>query len=227
MLIIIVLVFVGAVLWWLFRVRQRDMAQCQAVLGLAPAQKSPPKPGTTPEGFAAFDHRLLEGTLLGRPASFSLRRVRSPKVARRDRRGSDFTVLSFTLQPPASVSLRIQPTGLIGAVETWVRGTPGDRVSVDATFDDAFTIYSDTPAAALAVLTPALRERLLEFHARILGTPTASTSTKLASGLVIGTFHIDGSTARYLVPGSPTKSTAEQVMAAAPVLLEVATAASG
>jgi len=108
MLIIIALLFVGAVLWWLFRLRQRDMAQCQAVLGLAPAQKSPPKsplkPGTTPEGFAAFDHLLLEGTLLDRPATFSLRRVRSPKVARRDRRGSDFTVLSFTLQPPASVS---------------------------------------------------------------------------------------------------------------------------
>lgn len=225
MVLIIVLVFFGAALWWLFRLRQRDIAQCQAVLGLLPAQRAKPESGTTPEGFASFEHVLLQGTLLERPATLSLRRVRSPRVARRDRRGSDFTVLTITLERPAQVALRLQPTGLLGAVEGWLRGAPTDRVSVDDSFDPAYTVYSDDPTAALAVLTPAMRERLLAFHAQMMGTPSTSVAGKMASGLILGTFQIDGTIARYLLLGSPMKTTAEHVKAAAPILLELATAA--
>jgi hypothetical protein len=223
--VFIVLVIVGAVLWWLVRLRQLDIEQCRAVLGLADAPGGTPESTTTPEGIAASERVLLQGTLAGRPATLVLRRLRKPFVSGGDRRASDFTVLSITIERPARVALRIQPAGMLGAVETWVRGQAAERVSVDAAFDQAYVVYSDTPTAVLGVLSPAMRERLLAFRTEIAGDLPVSAAGRMASGFVLGTFYLEGTTAQYAAFGSPTKKTAQHVKAAAPVLLELAAAA--
>lgn len=225
MVFVVALVLFGSVLWGLRRLKQRGLEQCQAVLGFAPATDAPVASRRTPEGLAAVERVLLRGTLAGRPATLAERRVRSPQVARRDRRGSDFTVLAIALEPPARVALRIQPAGVLGAVEVLLRGAAEDRVAIDATFDQAYVVYSDAPAAAAAILTPAMRERLLAFRRQIAGDLPASVTGKLASGFLLGSFHVDGAAARYVVFGSPTKATAEHAKAAAPLLLELAAVA--
>jgi hypothetical protein len=222
------LILFGVALWFLFRLKQQDLANCQQVLGLAPAAKTAVERGTTPEGFAFVDQLVLQGTMHGLPASLTHRTVRSPIAPKMQRKGSSFTVLSFTLARPARINLRIQPAGMLEGLESVVRGGATDRVARtgDATFDNAFVIYSDSPAAALDVLTPALRERLLTFRTEASGgILTDATPGKLASAFILGTFHIEGATASCLAFGSPTKATAEHVKAAAPLLLELITAA--
>ena len=225
MAFVIGLVVFVAVLWWLYRFKQRDIGHCQEVLGLAPVPRAVSRRGTTPEGFAFVERDVLQGTMLGRPAVLAHRTVRSPLAPRRQRHGSDFTVLALTLDAPARVSIRLQPTGVLGSVETLVRGGATDRVAIDPTFDEAWVVYCDSPTAAVTLLTPALRERLLAFRAQIAGELPTSTAGKMASAFVVGTFHIDGAEARYLAFGSPTRATAEQVKAAAPVMVEVAAGA--
>ncbi len=219
------LVLLGAALWWLFRLKQRDLRECREVLGLAPASGAPVERGTTPEGFAYVQRAELRGTLLGRPATLAQRDVRYPRGSQYRRRGSAFTVLELALDRPARASLRIQPAGVLGVVEALVRGEPTDRVAIDPDFDAAYLVYSDAPTAVLTVLTPAMRERLMAFRAQTAPGLATSTAAKLASGFVLGTFHVDGATARYLAFGTPAKATAEHVKAAAPVLLELAVAA--
>lgn len=219
---VLILALMGGVLWFLFQLKKRDIADCATVLALAPAAAQTTK-GTTPEGFAYTQRLLLNGVLLGHPAALYERTVRHPTWARHKRRSSQFTVLEFSITPPVSASIRLQPEGTLGWVEQLVRGRADDRVTIEPTFDTAFATYAADPALARSILTPLLRERLLAFRAATADLPS-SIAGRMASGLVLGTFHIDGSTARYALFGSPIKSTAEQVKAAAPVLLELAEA---
>lgn len=221
------MVAIGAVLWWLARLKRRDIADCRAVLAFDPAPPSSSLHGTTPEGFACVEHTLLRGVMFGRPATLSDRTVRFPKGAKYRRGGSQFTVLAVALAAPAHVSLRLQPAGILGGLEAALRAPADspDVVAIDPAFDAAYTVYADTPADARTVLTPDMREKFLAFRTRVAGPLPANVAGRLASGLVLGTFHVDGSTARYVVFGSPTKQTAEHVKAAAPLLLELADAA--
>ncbi|MCP5467491.1 MAG: hypothetical protein H7A17_07655 [Sinobacteraceae bacterium] len=218
----------GAALWLLYWVKQRDLTHCREVLGLTQISSAVQERGSTPEGFAFVDYAVLQGSMLGRSARLVHRMVRSPLAPRRQRYGSNFTVLVLTLEHPVSASLRLQPAGMLGVVETLVRGAVTDRVPIDTTFDQAYSVYSDHPAAAMAILAmQPLRERLLAFRSRMAGDMPNSVAAKMASGLVLGSFHVEGKVARYLAFGSPTKATAEQLATAAPILLDLATAAGG
>lgn len=224
MAFVIGVVVFAAVIWWLSRVKQRDIAACAAILGLEPVKASPSR-GQTPEGFAYFQRAVLQGTLLGRPATLLSRIVRHPRTARRQRYGSEFTVLECALARPARVSLRLQPAGVLESLEHAVRGTVGDRVFFDDTFDAAYAVYASDAAGAKAVLTEERRLAMLTLRTQIAGGVSASAAGYLASALVLGTFHVEGNTARYSAFGSPTRATAEHVKTAAPLLLDLADAA--
>lgn len=224
------IIFAGA-LWLLFQVGKRDLAQCLAVLDMAPPPHSTTEQGTTPEGFPFAERVVAQGALFGRPATLARRVLRSP-FARKRYRGSIFTVLSLTLERPARATFRLQPAGILSDVETLVRGAVADRVPIDPAFDQAYVVYSNAPDEARAVLTPSVREQILAFRTHAAGhladaLASGTTAAKMSSGLVLGTFHVEGSAARYVAFGSPAKATAEHVKAAAPVLLTVANALTG
>lgn len=215
----------AAALWYLYHLKQQDLANCQQVLGLTPVKGATVERGTTPEGFAFIDQVVMQGVMHGLPATLVHRTVRSPIAPKMQKKGSSFTVLSFALARPARVSLRIQPAGMLTGVESLTRGpeaSAADRIAIDEEFDRAFVVYSDKPSEVLTVLTPPLRDSLLNFRTQLAGTSPDSVAAKLASPFLVGTFHIEGTTARYLAYGSPTKATAEHVKSAAPVLLELA-----
>lgn len=219
----------AAALWYLYHLKQQDLAHCQQVLGLTPVKGAAVERGTTPEGFAFIDQVVLQGVMHGLPATLLHRTVRSPIAPKMQKKGSSFTVLSFDLARPPRVSLRIQPAGMLAGVESLTRGAEAsaDRISIDDEFDRAFVVYSNTPAEVMTVLTRPLRARLLAFRTQIAGSHPDSVATKLASPFLIGTFHIEGATARYLAYGSPAKATAEHVKSASPLLLQLSTAATG
>lgn len=220
---VLLLALMGGILWFLYRLKARDVANCAAVLGLAVVKPETTK-GTTPEGLAFVQRRLLRGSLLGHQATLSERTVRHPRAPRPSRGSSQFTVLELTLPASTMASIRLQPEGMLGVVEQVVRGGAGDRVAIEPSFDAAYTTYSDDPPRAREVLTPALRAQLLAFRASVADLPT-SVAGRMASALMLGTLHVEGSAARYVLWGSPTTKTAEQAKAAAPVLLELAAAA--
>jgi len=219
------LLIFGAALWLLYRLKARDVANCRAVLDLALADGRADR-GTTPEGFAYDQRALLQGTMLGRPAVLWSRTVRHPRFAAGKRRSSEFTVLEFTLPQPVRGPLRLQPAGVLGALEGLLREPAGDLVAIDPVFDAAYVVHARPETGVLLILDPARREQLLAFRARMAGElPASSAAGRLSSGLVLGTFQLHGSTASYTLFGSPVQATAEHVKAAAPLLLDLAAAA--
>jgi len=226
MAFVVGLVAMAAAVWWLMRLKRRDVDDCRAVLGLPPAPRSTER-GTTPEGFAYTQVGVLEGTLLGRPARLLERAIRHPRTSKRRRTGSQMTVLELTLERPVRVPVRIQPSGLLVELEAFTRGAAGDRVPIEPGFDAAYVVYAQRPAEALLLLSPAVRECLLAFRSSVAGNLPPTMAGQLASGLMLGTFSIEGTTASYAAFGSPTRATAEHVAKAAPLLLDLATAAGG
>lgn len=216
------LLFVVA-LWWLRRLKQRDLAEVCAVLGLEPAPFQSTR-GTSPEGFACVDHRLLHGTVSGHPAVLVSRGVRHPRASRLRRTGSEFTLLELTLPRAVATTLRVQPSGLLDVLEGALRGGADDRVPIEPAFDEAYVVHSDRPEAARTALNGPLQARLLAFRTAVAGSLPASLPGAMASGLQLGTFHVDGAVARYVVFGSPTRATAEHAKAAVPLLLALAEA---
>lgn len=219
------LVAIGAAWWWLWHLKQRDLAECRAVLGLEPVASGETTRGTTPEGFAFSQTALLRGVLLGRPATLWARTVRHPAGAKYRRRGSQFTVLELGLDAPVRCPLRVQPAGLLTGLEAVMHGPAADRVPIDEAFDASYVVYAPRAAEARLLFTAERCQQLLAFRASVGGTPAATMPGRLASGLLLGTFEIDGAAARYVLFGSPMKATAQHVNIAAPVLLDLAAAA--
>lgn len=235
MAFVLALLVFAAAIWFLRRLKQRDVADCAAVLGLPPAGDHRSSRGTTPEGFAFYQRAVLDGSLLGRPAALWSRTVRHPRRARsRRHRGGEFTILELTLERPVRTAIRLQPAGVLSTLEGWIQGEASDLVAIEPRFDAAYVTHAGSATAALLVLTPPLREKILAFRAQVPGAPPrpadgalAAGAGALASGLVLGTFHLHDTTAAYALHGSPTKATAAHVRAAAPLLLELAAAAGG
>lgn len=218
------LVLFGAAIWFLYRLKARDIADCAAVLGLVPGDGRSNR-GTTPEGFAYYQRAVLHGTIRGFPGTLWSRHVRHPRMARRRRRGSEFTVLEVALDAPVRTPLRIQPAGILETLESWIQGAPTDVVAVDDAFGAAYVVHAGHIADARSVLSAPMRARILAFRSQVGGALPPTTAGKLSSGLVLGTFILEGTTAVYAVFGSPTKAVAEHVKVAAPLLLDLATAA--
>lgn len=225
MAFIVGLVLFAAALWFLYRLKARDIAACAAVLGLTPGDGRSTR-GVTPEGFTYYQRAVLQGTMLGCPATVWSRTVKHPRLGKYRNRGSEFTVLELTLDRPVRTGLRLQPAGVLGVLESWMQGPPLDVVPVDAGFDAAYVVHASHLIEARAVLSAPMRDKVLAFRSRVAGNLPATAAGQLSSGLVLGTFFLAETTAAYAMFGSPTKAVAEHVKAAAPILLELATAAA-
>jgi hypothetical protein len=221
MAFVIGLVLFAGAIWFLYRLKARDIADCAAVLGMAPGDGRTTR-GTTPEGFAYLQRAVLQGTMLGCPATIWSRSVKHPRIGKYRNRGSEFTVLELTLARAVQTPIRLQPAGVLGVLESWIEGPPTDIVPIDAAFDAAYVVHAGHVIDARAVLSASMREKILAFRSREGADLPASTAGKLSSGLVLGTFFLEGTTAAYALFGSPTKAVAEHVKAAAPILLELA-----
>jgi hypothetical protein len=219
------LAVLGGVLFWLHRMKSADVAACAAVLGLSPAGTRSTR-GTTAEGFEFHETLTLAGTMHGCAAEVAERRVRynrgRPSGARRQQ-GSLLTVLRLMAVTPRAVTFRLQPAGMMGAIERLQQGeTPPVVATGDAAFDAAWRLYAPEPAAALLVLTPARREAIMALRAQA-GVPLpANAAGAMASALLIGTLEVTAAEVSYTLLGTPSKKIALHLQAAAPLLADLA-----
>ncbi len=219
------LAVLGGVLFWLYRMKSADVAACAAVLGLAPAASRSTR-GTTAEGFEFHETLLLAGTLHGCVAEVAERRVRynlgRPSGARRQQ-GSLLSVLRLTALSPRVATFRLQPAGMMGAIEQVQQGaTPPVVATGDAAFDAAWRLYAPDPAAALLVLTPARRAAIMALRDQA-GVPLpANAAGAMASALLLGTLEVTASGVSYTLYGFPSKKIGLHLQAAAPLLADLA-----
>ncbi|MGE3843770.1 MAG: hypothetical protein AB7I50_19535 [Vicinamibacterales bacterium] len=215
------LLIFGLAVVWLFKKKQSDVRACASILRLVPAARETVRK-TTPEGFAATDILLLRGELEGFPVTLWERTVRHPLATKWRRMGSQFTVLTFTLGSAVAGTLRLQPRGMLGALEVLIQGRP-DAVGISPDFDEAYTTYTSDERRARHALTVELQHELLAFRARVAGPLTGSVAGQMASGLMLGTIAIEEGQASYVLFGSPAKAVADHLLVAAPLVRAVAT----
>lgn len=116
---------------------------------------------------------------------------------------------------------RLQPVGFMRTLEQMHQEAPSPVPTGEAAFDAAYRLYTDDPAAALAVLAPDLRRDVLAFRAAVSGNFETSGVGGLASALLMGSFDIGRESSTYYVYGSPTRKIAEHLKAAAPLVLRL------
>ncbi len=217
----------AAVLWWLHRLKQQDLADCAAILGLAPDDRVETAAGRTAEGFNYSQRRVLTGSIDGNEAGLSVRNLRSPVSPKLSRKINQFSVLTIRHRSPWAVPFRLQPAGFLGTIERLHRETVDAATTGDAAFDEAYQLYASDPAAALRVLTPDVRREVLAFREASAGKVPAATATAVGSALLLGTFEIGPESSSYYVYGSPTRKVAEHLALAAPLVARLSAANDG
>ncbi|MCC7106843.1 MAG: hypothetical protein IT307_17050 [Chloroflexi bacterium] len=221
MAVLIGLVLFAAALYGLFRLKQKDIAESAAVLELAVSKGAQSK-GRMSEGWEFHEGVVAQGTLEGVPAVLSSRMIKGIVAPKANRSVTQFTVLSLQAKAPASLSLRLQPAGVTRLAEQLTQGAPVVVPTGDAAFDEAYKLYSDNPAAAIAAIGPDVRAAMLGLYAASgVGRP-GTPANYLASASLLGTFEIAPDRSVYYVFGSPTKKVAEHIKAAAPILARLA-----
>jgi hypothetical protein len=221
---IVGMVMLGGVLAWLYVSKKGDVAGCGEVLGLRPVAETIERRGTSAEGFAFQELLRLRGTISGLDAEVWERKVRRPiDVRYRRQRGSYFSALSLAPVRAAVRPFRLQPVGVMGALEAVMSDAPAPVVSTgDADFDAAYRLYTDDAAAALVVLGAELRRDLLAFRQATAGDLPANAGGYLASALLAGSFEIGPERAWYRVFGTPSRKVGAHLKQAAPLLARLA-----
>jgi hypothetical protein len=216
-------VFVVAVLIWLYRSKQSDVAACATTMGLVRVSDRVERRGETPEGLAFYDLLRAKGTVSGWGAEVWERTVRRPvDVKYRKSRGSILTRLELTPALPPTARFRLQPAGAMELVEDLMKGTPTAHATGDAAFDQAFKLYAEDAASALAVLTPALRHDIMAFRRSVAGDLPASRAGNLAAGTVLGSFVIAADRVSWDAFGTPSGKIGAHLRQAAPLLVRLA-----
>lgn len=214
------LVLFGLAVVWLFRKKRADVRDCASILRMVSAPRETVR-RATPEGFAATDIALLAGELEGLPVTLWERTERHPVAAKRQRTGGQFTVLTFDLPESVPQTLRLQPRGMLGALEDLIQGHPG-AVKISPAFDEAYTTYTSDEVRARQALDTRLQQALLEFRARVAGPLPGSATGQMASGLMLGTIVVENGHASYVLFGSPSKAIAEHLVLAVPLVRAIA-----
>lgn len=210
--------FSGAV-YWLYRSKQADVAACMEAIGFAGAKEKSTRRGETAEGLAYWERLLSRGTLAGCEAEIWERQIRRAVDVRfRKSRGSILTVLELKPTRPPVHEFRLQPVGVMGWIEQFTRGSSEPVATGDAAFDDAFKLYANDGAGALAVLTPELRREILEFRDAVAGDVAQLRSSNQAAGLLLGSFEIGPARVALGLFGTPSRKIGEQLRRAAPIL---------
>lgn len=217
------IVVLAAVLVWLYRSKQSDVAACAAALGIARVSDTVERRGETPEGLAFHDLLRGRGTVAGCDAALWERQVRRPvDVKYRKSRGSSLTLLELTLTRRPDATFRLQPAGSMGFVEQLMKSVPTAIATGDAVFDEAFRLYAEDAATALVVLTPAVRDDIMAFRRSVAGDLPVSGAGNLAAGNILGSFVIDGDRVSYAAFGTPSSKIGEHLRQAAPLLVRLA-----
>lgn len=209
-------------LYWLSRLKQKDVGETAAVLGLSVIASGAESRGTTAEGFDFHQRVLARGVVAGVPAELATRTVRTKAFRRARRTPTQLTVLTLRPTQPVVVALRLQPSGLMRDLESMFHDAPAARPTGDGPFDAAYHLYSGESQKALTVLSPELRQALLGFRATSAVSQPGSTTDYVTSANLLGTFEVSGDSASYYVYGSPTKKLAEHLKQAAPLLAALA-----
>jgi hypothetical protein len=218
---VVALVLFAGLFLWLIRTTARDLDDTASILGLQKATARVQARGTSAEGFAYHETRMLEGTFDGVRAELAVRTVKRRQNPYR-RRGSQFTVLTLHHGRADAPRLRLQPAGMMEALETLQKGERTDVVATgDAAFDAAYRLYAADPAAALAVLTPVMRRDLLAFRSTVAGLLPDAVTGGMAAALLLGTFEVEPGLSRYTLFGSPTKTLAEHLRQAVPFMMRL------
>ncbi len=211
-----------AVLVWLYRSKRSDVAACAAALGLAPVADMIERRGETPEGLAFHDLLRGKGTVAGCEAGLWERQVRRPADVRfRKARGSSLTLLELTPPRPPSVVFRLQPAGTMGLVEHLMKGPPTVHATGDGTFDQAFRLFTEDAAGALALLTPAMRSDILAYRRAVAGDLPLSAAANLAAGSILGSFVVEADRVSCWIFGTPSGKIGGQLLQAAPLLVRL------
>ena len=218
------MVLLGGVLAWLYVSKKRDVAGCGEALGLDPVAESIERRGTSAEGFAFQELLRLRGTLSDLDAEVWERTVRRPIDVRfRRQRGSYFSALSLAPVRTGVRPFRLQPAGVMGALEAVMSEEPAPVVRTgDAEFDAAYRLYADDAGAALLLLGADLRRDLLAFREATAGDLPANAGGYFASALLAGGFEIGPDRAWYRVFGTPTRKIGAHLKQAAPLLARLA-----
>ena len=221
---IVGMVVLGGVLAWLYVSKKGDVAACGEALGLGPVAETIGRRGTSAEGFAFHELLRLRGTLGGLDAEVWERKVRRPiDVRYRRQRGSYCSALSLAPVRAGVRPFRLQPVGVMGALEAVMSDDPARVVRTgDAGFDAAYHLYADDAGAALLVLGAELRRDLLAFRAATAGELPANAAGYLASALLAGSFEIGPERAWYRVFGTPSRKIGAHLEQAAPLLARLA-----
>ncbi len=222
---IIGIVVIGGLWYWLSQLSRKAEGECIALLGLSAVSRGAQTRGQSAEGLDYVERVIADGSLHGVAAQLSSRNIRSDRVARAKRDRGAFTVLSMQLSRPPPAPLRLQPAGVARAAE-WFLGRPPDPVLTgDAEFDLAWHLYATHPEAAILAVDASLRVELMRLHRLILPAGPSGVSNKLASGLLLGSFELTETVARYYVVGTPSTQTGERLKLAEPILARLALAA--
>ena len=206
---IIGIIIIVAVLIWLYRAQMKSFAECASILGMPQATTRSETNGTTAEGFYFHQSLLLKGSIEGVPAEVCIRNVRRTKVRNSRQAGSQLTVLALFPTRSASTAFRLQPVGMLRAVENYQQGAPEIVPTGDSDFDAAFHLYTSNERGALAVLTPDLRRDLLAFRQTV------------ASPYLLGSIEVGPGLIRYSLSGSPSAKIAEHLKLVASLLVRL------
>jgi len=221
MAFVIGLALFAAALYALSRLKQKDLNEAAAAVGLSRVAQSSGVKGTTAEGRPCRDTDVARGTVAALAATLINRSIPKVLAPRRDRVATQFTILSLHLPSPPPAALRLQPVGWSRGLEAITQSPPPAVPTGDAAFDTAWHLYSDSPAAALLVLTPDVRASLVAWrHACVPEGP--AWTEHASSALLLGSFEITPDRASYVLFGSPTRNTGAHIAGTVTLLTTLA-----
>lgn len=214
------LVAIAGVVYWLARANAKDRHRMAEILGLVVVPKGEQERGKDYTLGNFHQSLAMHGEMHGRPAGVWVRSVR--RFTRHNSRNMSLqTVLAFDLKGESPTSFRIEPA-LTGKLQSWFGGDQPAIPSGDLEFDRLFRFTSQDGAAAIRILTPEIRERLLAFRKAVAGEMPDSDLARFSGDLMMGTFAIEGKRATYTVAGTPSEKIARHFAIAGPFLAEFA-----
>jgi hypothetical protein len=219
---IVGIVVLFGLFYWIYQQSRKTNAECIALLGFSAIDNGVEKRGQSAEGFDVFERTIAEGKLHGLPAQLAVRNIRSGGIAHAKRDRSALTVLSLQLLRPPAATLRLQPAGVMRAVEWFAGGAPDIVLTADKDFDQAWHLYSARGAVAIITVDASLRAELVRLYAATLPNGPSGVSNKLAAGLLLGSFELTETVARYYVVGTPSTQVGERLKLATPILARLA-----
>jgi len=220
------LLLAGAALTWWWQRNRAEEQRMVELMGLPPVQDEVIEDGKDPirDADRLWQRLKLRGQMNGYEASVWLRFWYAEPGDSRTYLRSPFCMFAFHLPAPAPVQLIIEPRGLAEDVPPLVSRWSAWEMG-DPAFDAEARLTSPQPAQAALWLTGELRGYVLDFFRRFACDDPWKHRTDLRRA-VLGWFEVETTRVTYTTLGGMSQSTAQRLLCAAPVLSELARAAS-